>query len=147
MHAFPAESPELPSWILDAYNWAEDLVLESEPSSILPHRELTDGSCLADHLPTLLLRRLSAIWPKALGSLNVLKPWAAFLAIPLALSPTLPGVETQIAMRATHDSKRIFTLETGADVAALLDALPTALYVEQLEPVMHFGGEKRANRA
>lgn len=133
MHVFPAESPDMPQWLWQAYDRAEDLVIESDPPSILPHRQLADGSQLADHLPANVLHKLSQIWPENFGPVHALKPWAAFLSAPLALLPHTAGVEMHIIERAKQDSKPVYTLETGADVAALFDSLPTNLFAERLE--------------
>lgn len=132
MHIFPADSPEMPTWISDAYQWCEHLVIESDPKTIFPHRQLPEGSSLENRLPPDVWRELLALWPPSAAPLVSLKPWAATLGLPLFLFPHAPGVDSHLVERAKSEAKRIFTLETGAELAGLLDAVPDSVYVEAL---------------
>jgi uncharacterized protein YbaP (TraB family) len=131
MHVFPADSPKMPSWILEAYGWCEHLVIESDPMTILPHLQLPEGRSLEERLPSDVWRELLALWPSAIP-LAPLKPWAVAFSLPHILLPLVPGVDLYLIERAKSDTKPISTLETGAEVAHLLDAVPDSVYAEAL---------------
>jgi uncharacterized protein len=131
MHLFPADAPEMPTWILDAYQWCEHLVIESDAQTILPHRQLPEGCSLENRLPRDVWRELLALWPPAIP-LAPLKPWAATLGLPIFLFPHTPGVDSRLVERAKSEAKPILTLETGAEVARLLDAVADSVYAEAL---------------
>lgn len=133
MHVFPAESPDVPGWLWQAYDWAEELVIECDSSTFAPHRLLTDGSELSDHVSPEAVSELRSRWSASLGPLDELKPWAAFLSAPHAIVPNSPGVEAQLTARAATDKKPVYWLESGEDLARTFDALPTVLISERLE--------------
>lgn len=131
MHVFPADSPKMPSWILDAYEWCEQLVIEFDSPTIFPHFHLPEGCSLEHRLPADVWRDLSSLWP-AIRQNATLKPWAAMLMLPRVLLPLSPGVEPYFIERAKSETKTIFVLETGADVARLFDAVPDSAYAQAL---------------
>jgi uncharacterized protein len=63
MDLFSSDSSHMPGWLSDAYDWAGDLVIESEPNSIVPHLRLPDGSTLRERLPERAWRELLSLLP------------------------------------------------------------------------------------
>jgi uncharacterized protein YbaP (TraB family) len=131
MHFFPAESPAMPAWVWEAYDWCEHLVIECDSSNFAALRLLPEKCSLQDRIPADVWRDLSALWPVT-TPLTPLKPWAAMLALPSVLLPLAVGVESQIVGRAKADAKPVSFLETGTDIAQLLDTIPDSICVEAL---------------
>lgn len=46
IHAFPAHLPSMPSWICEAYEWADEIYLESDTSKFVPYARLSEGESL-----------------------------------------------------------------------------------------------------
>lgn len=130
MHYFPAESPGLPTWLSDAYEWAEELVIES--NSIPDELRFSDEP-LSKHLSLPVWERLSSMWNDAHGPLEYLKPWAAFLSLPAALLPVVAGVESNLVRRANQEEKKVFWLESTEELAHLFDEVAAKVYAERIE--------------
>ncbi|WP_434106890.1 TraB/GumN family protein [Paraburkholderia caffeinilytica] len=129
MHLFPATSRRTPPWIADAYDWAESLVFESDPPTILPFLK-THPLGGANPLQTLLSadvwNRLQAVWPAEgpLAPLVDLRPWAALIVAPTLFQQVVEGVEPRMLRSALTQAKPYQYLETAQDVAALLESIP-----------------------
>src|SRR5471032_3152376 len=84
MHLFPATSRRTPPWVAEAYDWAEALVFESDPPTILPFLKAASQPG-ADQLQPFVSadawRQLHALWPTEapLAPLTALRPWAALI--------------------------------------------------------------------
>lgn len=66
MHLFPATSRRTPPWIAEAYDWAEALVFESDPPTILPFLKADQPGSAQQLQPFLSAdawRQLQAAWP------------------------------------------------------------------------------------
>jgi hypothetical protein len=136
MHVFPSDSPKIPDWILEAYDWCEHLVIESDPPSILPYLQLPAGSSLENRLPANVWRDLSARWPAG-QPLAPLKPWVAMVRLLFfSIRPTI-GVDVTLIERAKADGKPIGVLENGSEVARLFDTVPDSVYAEALAYMLH----------
>jgi uncharacterized protein YbaP (TraB family) len=136
MHFFPAESPNVPDWLWEAYNWAAKLVVESHGSSWTPYLQLPEGSCLSDHIPKPLFDALTVLYKEPPSAIERLKPWTAFLRTPWYLMPLVPGVEIQIEQQAGLDGKPMRTLESPAEVSRMFDAIPAQVFAATLERML-----------
>lgn len=129
MHLFPATSRRTPPWIAEAYDWAEALVFESDPPTILPFLK-ADRQGGAAQLQTLLgadaWRQLDAAWPVAgpLAPLADLRPWAALVVAPTLFQQVVEGVEPRMLRSATTQAKPYCYLETAREVAEALESIP-----------------------
>ncbi|REE17707.1 hypothetical protein B0G71_0666 [Paraburkholderia sp. BL27I4N3] len=129
MHLFPATSRRTPPWIAEAYDWAEALVFESDPPTILPFLK-ADGQGSAEQLQPLLSadawRQLHAAWPVdgPLAPLADLRPWAALIVAPTLFQQVVEGVEPRMLRSAITQAKPYRYLETAEEVAAALESIP-----------------------
>jgi uncharacterized protein len=138
LHRLPATAPTLPEWVVDAYTWTEEVVLEADSSTALQHFWRADNSSMEDSLPTPVWQALSGIWPKSgpLANLRSLKQWAALMTLPLLLMPTADGVESLLTPRARQDGKPIRYLETMAEFSALAEQVPDGEYARVLSEAL-----------
>jgi uncharacterized protein len=129
MHLFPATSRRTPPWIAEAYDWAEALVFESDPPTILPFLK-TGRQGGASQLQTLLdadaWRQLDAAWPVEgpLAPLAELRPWAALVVAPTLFQQVVEGVEPRMLRSAMTQAKPYWYLETAQEVADTLESIP-----------------------
>ncbi|HEY2608097.1 TraB/GumN family protein [Paraburkholderia sp. RL18-085-BIA-A] len=129
MHLFPSTSRRTPPWIAEAYDWAEALVLESDPPTILPFLKADPRHGAAQLLPLLpadAWSQLQAVWPVegALAPLVELRPWAALIVAPTLFQQVVEGVEPRMLRSAIAQAKPFSYLETAQDVAAALETIP-----------------------
>jgi uncharacterized protein len=129
MHLFPATSRRTPPWVAHAYDWAESLVFESDPPTVLPFLKSHPQGGAAQLQPLLSVdvwNRLQAAWPVdgALAPLVELRPWAALIIAPTLFQQVVEGVEPRMLRSAWTQGKPYQYLETAQDVAAALDAIP-----------------------
>jgi uncharacterized protein YbaP (TraB family) len=129
MHLFPATSRRTPPWVAEAYDWAESLVFESDPPSVLPFlKSHPQGGAvqLQSVLSVDVWSRLQAAWPVdgPLAPLVELRPWAALIIAPTLFQQVVEGVEPRMLRSALTQGKPYQYLETAQDVAASLDAIP-----------------------
>ncbi len=126
MHLFSAASPCVPAWVLQAFDWAETLVFESDPQAILPFLRRDGGPSLEDVLPPEAWRRLAASWPSAgvLAPLGELRPWAAMMAAPTLCQRVVEGVEPRMLREAAAQARPYRFLETVDEVVASLESIP-----------------------
>ena len=129
MHLFPATSRRTPPWIAEAYDWAESLVFESDPPTILPFLKAPPQGG-ADQLRPLLSadawHQLQAVWPAEgpLAPLVELRPWAALIVAPTLFQQVVEGVEPRMLRSALTQAKPYQYLETAQEVAASLESIP-----------------------
>ncbi|RDK01264.1 TraB/GumN family protein [Paraburkholderia lacunae] len=129
MHLFPATNRRTPPWIAEAYDWAEELVFESDPPTILPFLKAHWRSS-ADQLRPLLCadawNQLQAVWPVdgPLAPLADLRPWAALIVAPTLFQQVVEGVEPRMLRSAIAQGKPYRYLETAEEVAASLESIP-----------------------
>jgi uncharacterized protein YbaP (TraB family) len=126
MHLFPVSTPIMPPWVMEAEYWAEALVVESTPGSLLQHIKASPFADLQRQIPSEIWGKLVSFWPTsgALAPLHTLKPWAAALIAPQLHMQTVAGVEGFLDMSAQKGNKRLAYLETATDVEPLLSAVP-----------------------
>ncbi|CAB3643155.1 TraB/GumN family protein [Paraburkholderia rhynchosiae] len=129
MHLFPASSRRTPPWIAQAYDWADMLVFESDPPTILPFLK-ADPRAGAQRLQPLLSAdawtRLQAAWPKEgpLAPFVDLRPWAALIVAPTLFQQVVEGVEPRMLRSAIAQGKPYGYIETAGEVAAALESIP-----------------------
>lgn len=129
MHLFPATSRRTPPWIAEAYDWAEALLFESDPPTILPFLKAAPQSG-ADQLQPLVStdawNQLHAVWPAEgpLAPLVDLRPWAALVVAPTLFQQVVEGVEPRMLRSALTQGKPYEYLETAEEVAASLESIP-----------------------
>ncbi|HEY4296965.1 MAG TPA: TraB/GumN family protein [Paraburkholderia sp.] len=129
MHLFPATSRRTPPWVAEAYDWAEALVFESDPPTILPFLK-TDPQRGAGQLQPLLSTdawaQLQKLWPVdgPLAPLAELRPWAALIVAPTLFQQVVEGVEPRMLRSAIAQAKPYCYLETAQEVAAVLESIP-----------------------
>ena len=135
MHMLPASNSGLPCWALDAFEWAEVLVFESDPPAILPHLRSPSPPNLQGDLTPATWAALCSLWPTAgpLPPIEDARQWAALLLSTVFAQKTAHGVETQFMQWAGEQSKSIHFLETGEAVAAAFDSAPSNEIREALE--------------
>ncbi|MCC8394956.1 TraB/GumN family protein [Paraburkholderia sp. MMS20-SJTR3] len=150
MHLFPATSRRTPPWIAEAYDWADALVFESDPATILPflRADAQSGSLRSAAQLQPLLRddvwtQLQSLWPasSALAPLDALRPWAALIVAPTLLQHAVEGVEPRLMRSASAQGKPLRFLETGRDVAAALESISLEVIAAALELLMADLGE------
>jgi uncharacterized protein YbaP (TraB family) len=128
MHLFPATSRRTPPWIAEAYDWAEALVFESDPPTILPFLKAASqgAGCLQPLLSADAWQRLQAAWPieGPLAPLADLRPWAALIVAPTLFQQVVEGVEPRMLRSAITQAKPYRYLETAQEVAAALESIP-----------------------
>src|SRR3954468_13898027 len=105
MHLFPSTSRRTPPWVAQAYDWAQALVFESDPPTILPLVKAHARQGAAQLLPLLLAdawSQLQAVWPVegALAPLVDLRPWAALIVAPTLFQQVVEGVEPRMLRSA-----------------------------------------------
>jgi uncharacterized protein len=129
MHLFPATSRRTPPWVAEAYDWAEALVFESDPPTILPFLKAPPQG-RADQLQPLLSAdawsRLQTVWPVEgpLAPLVELRPWAALVVAPTLFQQVVEGVEPRMLRSAVTQAKPYAYLETAQEVATSLESIP-----------------------
>jgi uncharacterized protein YbaP (TraB family) len=135
MHLFPASSPRMPAWVLQAFDWADTLVFESDAQSILPFLKRETGASIEHALPPDVWRRLDASWPSAgvLAPLGDLRPWAAMMVAPTLCQRVVEGVEPRMLREAAAQSKPYRYLETVDEVVASLESIPLPAICTGLE--------------
>ncbi|OLL30347.1 TraB/GumN family protein [Burkholderia sp. SRS-W-2-2016] len=153
MHLFPATNRRTPPWITDAYDWADALVFESDPATILPLlRADAKSDAQLDANPNAnpgaaqlrsLMRadawtQLQSLWPAsgALAPLDALRPWAALIVAPTLLQQAVEGVEPRLMRSASAQAKPFWYLETAQDVAAALESISPEVIATALELLM-----------
>ncbi|NML29572.1 TraB/GumN family protein [Paraburkholderia antibiotica] len=146
MHLFPATSRRTPPWIAEAYDWADALVFESDPATILPYLKAVAQPGAALLRP--LMRddawtQLQALWPVdgPLAPLEALRPWAALVVAPTLLQQVVEGVEPRMLRSANAQAKPYRYLETAQDVAEALESIPLEALAAALDLLMADRGE------
>jgi uncharacterized protein YbaP (TraB family) len=129
MHLFPATSRKTPPWTAQAYDWAEALVFESNPPTILPFLKADPQGGAARLQPLLSAdawRQLQAVWPVEgpLAPLVDLRPWAMLIVAPTLFQQVVEGVEPRMLRSAIAQGKPYRYLETAREVAAALESIP-----------------------
>ena len=127
-HDFPRELPDIPQWLMDAYSWCEDLILESNPLGNPDAANHLFGDVpLRKQIGTRTWLQLALHWPRfwMISRMHRMKSWAVVAHIPHLLMPLGPGVEVQLAKRAQRESKLVGQLESSADLARILDTIPS----------------------
>jgi uncharacterized protein YbaP (TraB family) len=129
MHLFPATSRRTPPWVAEAYDWAEALVFESDPPTILPFLKAASqrgADQLEPFVSTETWRQLHACWltDGPLAPFAGLRPWAALIVAPTLFQQVVEGVEPRMMRSALAQSKPYEYLETADDVAAALESIP-----------------------
>ncbi|MFM0719072.1 TraB/GumN family protein [Paraburkholderia strydomiana] len=129
MHLFPATSRRTPPWVADAYDWAEALVFESDPPTILPFLKTEPQSGTARLRPLMsqdAWAQLQALWPVdgPVAPLVELCPWAALVVAPTLFQQVVEGVEPRMLRSAIAQAKPYRYLETAREVATLLESIP-----------------------
>jgi len=136
MHWFPPDSPNIPNWILEAYDWCEQLVVECDDPAIFSHIKLPEGQSLEKRIPPDVWLALLNLWPKTYPPLFSVKPWFVLTALPTLLNPVVIGVDQRLIQRAKTDGKPVYSLETALDVTRMLDAIPDSEYVESFSTMI-----------
>jgi uncharacterized protein len=136
MHVVPAGGT-VPQWVVDAYDWSEDLYLEADAADLPRHAFLPNGQSSESKLTPALWAAVKARWPAnhSYGAVGPQKPW--FIAMVLALSgiSLSYGVEPLINQRAKDDARTIKYLESVGEFAELLDSISDADYQRSI-PLM-----------
>lgn len=135
MHMLPASNSGLPSWAVEAFEWAEALVFESDPPAILPYLRAPSPPTLKHDLQPATWEALRSLWPTAgpLPPIEDVRPWAALLFSAVFTQKTAFGIETQFMQWAGEQSKPVQFLETGEAVAAAFDSAPATEIHKALE--------------
>lgn len=127
MHMIPSGAEAVPAWAQAAYDWCEDMVIESDPPSLLKFAR-TDSPTLQMQLKPRVWAAVQNAWP-AVGPLTPLeqvRPWAALLffnAMRIG-SKAIQGIESNLLQQAATDAKSVAYLESGEGLARLFDAIP-----------------------
>ncbi|MCE9523785.1 MAG: TraB/GumN family protein [Alphaproteobacteria bacterium] len=138
MHLVPRDHPNLPGWVEEAFNWAEELTFETDIRNILPFLQRTDGSTLRDSLPPNLAHALFELVPKAdIARWETFKLGIAVTALVSLLTPMVEGVEPQMLQRATKHHRELSFLETQCEHGRLFEAVPEAEYLALMSVVLN----------
>ena len=135
MHLLPAYNSGLPSWATQAFEWAEALVFESDPPTILPLLRSPTPIALRSEVSPVTWEKLSDLWPTSgpLPPLDTVRPWAALLMSTVFSQRTAQGVEGLFMGWASEQFKPVEFLETAEQVAAAFDSAPASEVREALE--------------
>jgi hypothetical protein len=130
IHLLPPETPTIPTWVGEAFEWSQDLVLEHNPATALPLLRYSDGRVLSSCLSPMCYRDLADIWnniARIPAPLEEFKPWAATIVLAGKLTLGVPGVEPYLINRCATAGRQIQYLEPPEIMFATLDALPTQI--------------------
>jgi uncharacterized protein YbaP (TraB family) len=146
MHLFPATSRRTPPWVTEAYDWADALIFESDPATILPFLKagLPPGAAQLQPLMSAdAWTQLRTLWPVEgpLAPLDDLRPWAALIVAPTLLQQVVEGVEPRMLRSAIAQAKPHRYLETAQEVAAALESIPLDALAAALAMLMADRGE------
>ncbi|MDM0024629.1 TraB/GumN family protein [Variovorax saccharolyticus] len=133
-HVVP-EGRMLPPFVVDAIQWADVGCIEHGLTELQPRTLLAEGVSLQDLLPADVWQALDAAWsaaPRQLGDLQRFRPWAAALSIGISRLRFSMGVEHQFSEHLAQQGSAPGTLESGDEVADLLDAVPVSEFAEVL---------------
>jgi uncharacterized protein YbaP (TraB family) len=135
MHLIPAENRGLPTWALDAFAWADSIVLESDGSKLASLAVATEPSRLSIDIPRDAWAAIEALWAKWPGapSPDGFKPWWVFLLSTLFAQRTQSGIEQFFTQRSIEQSRTPQYLETSEDIAAIFDGVEYADICKGLE--------------
>lgn len=134
MHMLPA-GQQLPEWALQAYQWADELVFESDPPSILTVAQSGSTSPLRQALSPKAWSFLKSFWPQnsPLPALREARPWAVMLFSMALRQRTVEGVEAVFMRMAQQDGKPVHFLETASDIGRAFDTIPLESVVQAVE--------------
>ncbi|OOG38672.1 hypothetical protein B0E51_14170 [Rhodanobacter sp. C05] len=126
MHLLPANNCGLPAWATQAFEWAEALVLESDPPTILPLLRSPTAVDLQTQLSPVTWARIHDLWPTSspLPPLKAVRPWAALFLATVLTQRTAAGIEGQFIQWASEQSKPVEFLETAEEVVAAFESAP-----------------------
>ena len=146
MHLFPTTSRRTPPWVAEAYDWAEALVFESDPPTILPFLKADSTPSTARLQPFVSAdawNQLQAFWPTEglMAPLAGLRPWAALIVAPTLFQQVVEGVEPRMMRSALAQSKPYEYLETAGEIAAALESIPLEAVGAALDLLMADRGE------
>jgi uncharacterized protein len=137
LHRVPAESPQLPGWVSQAYEWSEHLGFEHDASSseMRAAMVLPPGETVAQRLPKPLYDRVASLWPvhHPLGVLGTQQLWLVMMSLAMSNLRLANGVEPILTARARADGRPISYLETGQEWAALAASIDDARYARIIE--------------
>ncbi len=134
MHMLPV-GEQLPKWALQAYEWADELVFESDPPVILTVSSSEGTSPLSQALSPKAWAFLESFWPhnSPLPSLLTARPWAVMLFSAALRQRTVEGVETVLMRMAQQDGKPVHFLESALDIGRAFDTIPLDSIVRAIE--------------
>jgi uncharacterized protein YbaP (TraB family) len=134
MHMLPV-GEKLPNWALLAYEWADELVFESDPPVILTVSNLEGASPLRQALSPKAWAFLESFWPQnsPLPTLLAARPWAVMIFSAALRQRTVEGVETVFMRMAQQDGKPVHFLETASDIGRAFDTIPLDSVVRAIE--------------
>lgn len=135
MHVLPANNSGLPAWAMQAFKWAEALVFESDPLTILPLLVSPTFVDLQGQLSPATWATIQGLWPASspLPSLGAVRPFAALLLATFFTQRTAPGIESQFMQWASEQSKPVEFLETAEEVVAAFESAPLSEVRQGLE--------------
>jgi len=136
MHMLPKDRPNMPNWVLRAYEWADALVTEIDPGRVGDIFSLPPGQELKPLLPDDLWASIESFWPRNRIPLNSLRPWALPLLIPVFCTRLVDGVEPLFMGKAALDGKAVGFLERGIDFAATAETIPSSEIIEATRTLM-----------
>jgi uncharacterized protein YbaP (TraB family) len=135
MHMLPISNLGLPDWAIEAFEWSEALVFESDPPAILPYLRASSPPNLKQELKSATWEALRAHWPTSgpLPPVEDTRPWAILLFSAALAQRAAHGIESQFMQWAAEQSKPVHFLESAEAVASAFDSAPAAEIREALE--------------
>ena len=135
LHQVPADCPDLPGWVEQAYRWAEDIMLEHELNSADFLFAANGGSSLKEKLSPALWAQLHEVWRGSPLDRQTL--WFVLIALSM-MSPlrTVEGVEPKLVKWAARDKRQFKYLEAISDFVWQANAVPDYKYVRALEMLL-----------
>ena len=137
-HVVPEGMP-LPSFVLDAVQWAEAGCTEHDPSEFAPRVLLREGERLQDLLPPDVWHALHHAWhlePRNPADLQRQRPWAAAMNVGISRLRMSPGAEHHFGLHLQKKGRAWGCLERADEVADLLDAVPIIEVAELLRAAL-----------
>lgn len=146
MHVVPAGAM-LPAWVLEAYQWSEDLYLEASQEEAQKYYFQPAGDSSERRVSPDVWATLKSVWPAnhPLGAFGAQKLWVIAMGLSLSGIPLLLGVENFVTKRAKADARLIQYLETGAEFSQLMDGVTDVDYARGFELLLSSSAQMRAN--
>lgn len=135
MHRVPPDEASMPEWIVSAYEWCEELIMEADTTDAISYMKQPPAGTLQEKLTPDTWAQLGEIWKLPIP-LEEMRPWAVLLIAPSHTFQSVDGVEPYLHRRADADAKNIRYLETMDAFTARCDTAPLGDIAQGIESLV-----------